>query len=58
MITLDELFIKKEALIKEKIFLEAKISVVDDFIAMEQAKVETEIVESEESEVEFADETC
>ena len=40
MITIEELYMKKEMLIKEKIFLEAKMQVVDEFILMEQQKVE------------------
>ena len=49
MITIEELYMKKEALIKEKIFLEAKMQVVDEFILMEQQKtVKTDLPFDEE----------
>ena len=49
MITIEELYMKIEALIKEKIFLEAKMQVVDEFILMEQQKtVKTDLPFDEE----------
>jgi hypothetical protein len=48
---LNELYAYKEKYEKEKLFVEAKIAVVDDMIADEKAKVESEVVETEEQSV-------
>lgn len=47
---LNELYAYKEKYEKEKLFVEAKIAVVDDMIADEKAKVE-QSVETEEQSV-------
>ena len=48
---LNELYAYKEKYEKEKLFVEAKIAVVEDMIADENAKVDAEIVENAEQSV-------